>query len=110
MSPDQLVQWALEVWIAVLAAVFAYRLVTGGIRTDGLLSVMPGRQVEPERIVLLIATVAGAAYYAMAGLEAAGSADGNAGSLPDVPDEVLFLFGGGQFFYLTGKLTRSIKP
>ena len=97
-----------EVWILLvgLAALFAYRLLTGGIRVTGLLYDKSAGRGErgpgafsPARLQLLVVTVAGALYYmtmVFRGVEP--------GHFPVVPKWLLMGVGGSHAFYLGGKL------
>jgi hypothetical protein len=104
----------LEIWafaIGLLAAVI-YRLATGRINLRGLLRDKrppPGGlergefgRVSPTRVQLLMLTVAGAFGY-LALVPTAGP-----GTLPDVPRELLYLFGGSASIYLGGKGTPLV--
>jgi predicted secreted protein len=97
---------ALIVWLAAIAAIVGYRMLTGEIETDGLLSSNPDEPIDPERVAMLVGTIAAAAYYAFTALSSLGN--GPVTSLPDVPDLTLELLGGSQILYLTGKLARRI--
>jgi hypothetical protein len=103
-----------EVWILFggLGAIIAYRLLTGGIRMEGLLydksstrsdttgkrAPSPGR-FSPGRLQLLIVTIGGALYYLLLLM---GSE--RRGEFPVVPKELLLALGGSHTFYLGGKL------
>ena len=98
---------ALIVWLTAVAAIVFYRMLSGEIHCDGLLRRAPNEPLDPERIVMLIGTVAAAAYYAATALS---TMDGvSVGKLPDVPDLTLELLGGSQLFYLAGKIARTIN-
>jgi hypothetical protein len=99
---------SLEVWSFALglAGIVFYQLVTGRINLRGLLldkSIMirdpqagPGR-ISPTRVQLLTLTIAGVSVY-IASLPAAA-----AGTLPDIPIEMVAVFGASASVYLGGK-------
>lgn len=84
-----------------LAAVIAYRILTGEINTKYLLY---GTQKDgtkyfsPERVQLLLFTLGTALFYVADVLKRR-----NSGVLPDVPAETLALLGGSHAIYLGGK-------
>lgn len=84
-----------------LAAIIAYRILTGGINTKYLLY---GTQKDgtkyfsPERVQLLLFTLGTALFYISDVAK-----HRNAGVLPDIPVETLALLGGSHAIYLGGK-------
>ena len=94
-------------WLASAAAIVAYRMVTGAVSTSGMLRGTVGGSVDPERIQMLLGTLAGAGYYAALSLALIGSP--HIERLPDVPTLFLTLLGGSQFLYLGGKLARKVS-
>lgn len=104
-GPFELIRWELEVFLAALALVVALQLVTGRIRTRGLLhGRITGRSwgrdayLSPERIQLLLFTLGAAAHYLSLAVDGA-----RAGTLPPVPDAWLPILGGSNALYLVGK-------
>lgn len=91
-----------EIWflISALAAIVAFKMLSGGIRTKGLLRDKQTGTVSPARVQLLLFTLVGAAAYLTQVVEQA-QAGGHA--FPDVPQELLWLIGGSQALYLVGK-------
>jgi hypothetical protein len=93
----------LEVFVFLggLAAIIAYRILTGEINTKYLLY---GTQKDgtkyfsPERVQLLLFTLGTALFYGADVLKRR-----NSGVLPDVPAETLALLGGSHAIYLGGK-------
>jgi len=79
-----------------LALLIAYRLLTGGISLNGLLT-MDGEQFSPERAQLLVASVAGLLAYATATL--------SQGKFPEIPNSLLALFAASHFIYIGGKVS-----
>lgn len=98
--------WFVSAWLAALAALIGYRLLSGGIAMGGMFSTHGAGTVDPERVQLLIATFLGAAYYARSAATAAGDAALTA--IPDIPADVLAVIVGSQFLYLGGKLGRRL--
>ena len=97
----------LAIWVAALATLVAFRVLTGGIRVTGLLSDARQR-VSPERFQMLAATLAVGVLYATTTLRA--------GAFPETPPGMPVLdsastllvaaIGGSQGLYLLGKLLR----
>lgn len=93
----------LEVFgfVASLAAIIAYRLLTGQINSRYLLY---GTQKDgtkyfsPERVQLLLFTLGTAMFYLNEVMQNRAS-----GILPDVSTETLALLGGSHAIYLSGK-------
>ena len=91
-------------FLAALLATVLFKLLSGGIRTRGLLTDKETGEFSPARLQLLGATVVGAALYA-AQLPAA------SGGLPPVPDVLLVVVGGSNLTYLGAKIySRFIGP
>ena len=90
----------IGIFLAGLAVIVGYKLVTGGINTRGLLADTEHGQLSPVRIQLLLFTLIGAASYAALIGEAI--ANGTR-AFPAVPDELLAVVGGSQLIYVTGK-------
>jgi hypothetical protein len=105
-DPARLLEVALIAWLAAIAAIVGYRLLTGGITTDGLLSTRGGG-VDPERVQMLMGAIAGAIYYANDSLSLLGTE--NIRHLPDPSTLVLSLLGGSQLLYLGGKFARNFR-
>lgn len=81
--------------LAVLLALVAYRLLTGRIRTAGLLTGPAGAALQPDRVQSLYLTLlTAAAYVALCT---------RAGALVEPPLLLLAAQGGSQVLYLIGK-------
>ena len=52
-------------WLAVLASLVFYRLLTGGILLDGLLARTPNGPISPERMQPMIASLIAVGGYAL---------------------------------------------
>jgi len=94
--------------ILALGTVIAYRVLTGRIRTAGILKATPESPVNPDRAQLLIVVLAAVAYYAYLGARAIGAPEGVIDSLPTPPGWVVTAFGGSHLIYLTAKQARRI--
>ena len=101
MSSEMLAAFVtFEIWtfLVILLALVGYKMLNGGISSDGLLSTTQDRtEFSPGRLQFLIFTIVVAASY----LVAASSAE--PGLLPDVPMEIALLIGGSSSIYLGGK-------
>jgi hypothetical protein len=93
----------LVVFLFVLLFVVAVKMLNGDILTDGMLSHESGGDIDPERLLMLIGTIMGAFAYLSYGL----SKGAHDGALPDIPEELLTALGGGNLFYLSGKIFRN---
>jgi hypothetical protein len=104
--------WVLQLgllsWLGALIFIVVFRLMTGAISLDGLLAhdKSDGRGVA-ERLVLLLATLGFALYYASSALHA--PLEGLHPSLPDVPEGVVTALLGANGLYLTGKIADLRK-
>ena len=101
-------------WLAAIAAIVLYRLLTNKISTAGMTKGTTGGGIDPERIVMLFTAVGGALGYGAYALSTGPIVlEGTEEAakrliMPDVPNALLATVGGGQLLYLTGKLSRSI--
>lgn len=106
----QLIAFATATVVVLLGAVVALKLFNGTIGLKGMLVSAPGGPVQPDRLLLLGLTVAGAFAYLTYGL-AHGVSDG---ALPDIPEDVrselLTFLGGGNLYYLVRKYTFERGP
>ena len=93
-----LVTLEIEVFLAALAAIVAFQMLTGRINTSGLLSDPRDGSFSPARLQMLVASLAVAAAY----LGRLGDWH-DFSSLPDIPPEQLALLGGSHAIYLGGK-------
>jgi hypothetical protein len=102
----RLAKWEVILFVGGLAAIVGYKLLTGGINTRYLLyGTRPDgtRYFSPERVQLLVATLAIAAQY----LLAASHTDSH--SLPTLPGGTLQLLGLSNSVYLGGKAWNTFK-
>ena len=110
MTPSAIsgvIQYAVLPWLFLLFAVVLIRMLRGDINTTGLLTTTPDGRLNPERVVLLAATIGALAGYALQTLSTE-ICDPTTGvcSMPEPPDSLLVLFAGANGIYLSGKLTR----
>jgi hypothetical protein len=85
-----------------LAAVVAIQMLTGRINVRGLFQRKDGSaQTSPERVQLLLATIAAAASYL------AEVAKSNPGTMPDVSNHWLYLMGGSSGLYALRKAWKT---
>jgi hypothetical protein len=95
----------LLAWLAALILLIAFRLMTGEIRLDGLLSHSADTSSGlPERMTVAVATLGYALYYAGTALHT--PLDAMHPSLPDVPDSILTVLFGINGLYLTSKIAN----
>lgn len=108
---------AILVFLAVLVAIIAFKLLVGEINTSGLLEDKQTGALSPGRIQLLGTTLIAAGTYVIELVQTL-----TPGQLPQhvlsVDKELLWLAGGSQLLYLSGKsrsfwldgLVRLIRP
>jgi hypothetical protein len=86
------------VFLALLSALLAYRMLTRQIALKGLLgSSLAPEQVSPERVQLLLATLFVSARYLREAMHSTGNA------LPDVSKTSLTIIGGSSGIYAAVK-------
>ena len=94
MSPATFFEYFLQIWLAALAAVIAYRLLTGGISLNGLFS-MDGTRFSPERLQLFIVTLLMIVAYAEESLRTM--------QMAPISNELVAFFAASHAVYLGGK-------
>jgi hypothetical protein len=98
MSFSQILHYELLSFLYLLAAVVVYQMLTGRINTTGLLEQKDGSEgTSPERIQLLLATIAAAAGY----LSKVPNAPN--GQLPEISNDWLYVMGGSSALYILRK-------
>lgn len=93
------IQWEGLAFLFALFGVVVMRILTGGLRTRGLIEGITGRGarfVSAGRVQLLIVSLAAAAQYLT-------QVWNNPQRLPDIPQNWLLFFGGSQLLYLGNK-------
>lgn len=98
------IQGTSVVFLAMLALIVAYLLLTRKINLNGLLRDHHDGRLSPGRIQALVATIFGSASYLMSVL-----AHPAAESLPPVSNELLVIVGGSHSLYLAGKLGSMLQ-
>lgn len=99
-----IVAWSTLAWLAAVTGIVFYGLLTGRIRTDGLLRDTAQSSLAPDRIQLLMMSLSGALAYLAYALHTIG-----ADSLPPVPPTFVGLMGGSQLVYLAPKIIRRLR-
>jgi hypothetical protein len=93
-----------EVWclLGALFLLIGYRILTGKIKLNGLLSAKHrDGGLSPARIQLLVLTLTGAFYYVMKVID-------NPTELPAVPQSLLLALGGSNLFYAGSKAYHQL--
>lgn len=92
-----------EVWglVGGLALIVAYRLLTGGINTGGMLNEKGTGSYSPARLQLFLFTLVGAVYYASLCYQSK--------TFVKVPSEVIAILGGSNGFYVVRKFF-NLRP
>ena len=92
-----LIGWEVEIFLLATFAIVVGLMLTGGINTRGLLGQNADHtSASPERVQLLLATLAAAYGYLSQLLK-------NPTQFPDVPRDWLLLLGGSHTFFLGRK-------
>jgi hypothetical protein len=98
MTIARILHFELLGFLYALGGVVLYQMLTGRIKLTGLFSQKNNTgQTSPERVQLLLATIAASASYLG---EVARTTSGN---LPDVSTNWLYVFGGSSGIYIAGK-------
>lgn len=104
MSLIRILHFELLGFLYALAGIVLFQIATRRINLDGLITRKNGSdQVSPERIQLLLATIAASATYFSQ------VAANTSGKLPDVSPQMLYLFGGSSGIYVAGKAWTTFK-
>jgi hypothetical protein len=104
MNAVELLRLEGEAFLVVLAAMLAYRMLTRRINLRSLLARKDGSDgVSPERVQLLLTTLALAARYIRDATHATN------GALPDVSPQWLAVFGGSSGVYVSVKAITTWK-
>ena len=100
MSIVRILHIEAMIFLYGLAATVVYQMLTGAINVSGLLSQKhkPGQpETSPERVQLLLATLAAASSYIGQVAHSSGA------TLPDVSNQWLYLMGGSSGLYALRK-------
>jgi hypothetical protein len=104
MDPITILRWEGQGFLAALAMILVYRMLTGEIRLAGLLQRKNGEgEVSPERVQLLLATLALSAKYLGAVVH------GTGGALPDISAQWLYVFGASSGVYASVKAWTVLR-
>ena len=104
MSIARFLHFELLGFLYALGGIVLYQMFTGRINLSGLFTQKNNTgQTSPERIQLLLATLAASASYLG---EVARTTSGN---LPDVSTNWLYVFGGSSGIYIAGKAWAAKK-
>jgi hypothetical protein len=95
MNPGDFLGWFLQAWLAASAAIVAYRILTGRISLNGLITI-DGSRFSPERLQLILITIGILASYTESALSTK--------SMPALPSEFVAVFAASQVLYLGGKI------
>lgn len=99
-------RWEVTLFVYALAAIIAYRLLTGQINTRYLLHGVRrdgSRYFSPERVQMLLATIAIAFQYLMLAHQAP------PGQMPNLPEGSLQVLGLSHAVYLGGKGLNAFR-
>lgn len=88
-------QWLIVFLMTAFGVRILYGLLIGEIALSGLLT-MDGNRFSPERLQLILVTVAGVIAYVGSSV--------SAGTIVEIPDSLLVLFGVSHSVYLGGKV------
>ena len=118
MEIEFLSPWFLYSYVVLLAIVpvrVIYDMLTGRMPLSGLFTAAPSpanprpNAIDPERLALFGATLAGAGYYLTITFEQMTKAEPHLESLPEMPEEMLIALGLSQSTYVTGKFFRAFN-
>ncbi|MGH6871330.1 MAG: hypothetical protein ACREHE_07480 [Rhizomicrobium sp.] len=106
-----ILQYGLLIWLGAVGLAVAYRLLNGDMIVTGMLAHdgAGGRSGEttPERMQLMAVMLGAAFAYIWQAVDAFHG--GHIKSLPEVPQNLLLIFGGSNVLYLSGKIGRTIR-
>ena len=104
LSPIRIMHFEALGFLYGLAVVVAYQILTRQINLQGMLQRKDGSgQTSPERIQLLLATIAAGARYLTQVAQAPN------GIMPDIDNSWLYLMGGSSGIYVLHKAWSTFK-
>ena len=104
LTPTRILHFEALGFLYGLAVVVVWQLFIGEINLQGILRRKDGTgQTSPERVQLLLATIAATARYA------AQLAQAPSGTLPDIPGNWLYVMGGSSSLYVLQKAWSTFK-
>jgi hypothetical protein len=102
LQPAELATVSIVGWLVGGAIMIAYGLLTGAIRSDGILRDRATGEITPDRMQLLVLTLGGAISYVIDALDHLGDS-----RLPEISTPLLATFGVSQLFFLIPKFLRQ---
>lgn len=107
MDVVKLLEVGLLVWLMLLAAIVAGRILQDDIGTTGLLAARRGAAIDPERVLALALFPSILFYYVIQTLNAdLPFTPAGRPIMPDIPENLVTLLTGGNGLYLAGKIAR----
>ena len=103
MEPIRILRFEGLSFIVLLGVLLAYRLLTREINLDGLLRHRRGGPVSPERVQLLVATIAVSFRFLVAATHEGSN------SLPEVDAATLSVFGASSGLYAAVKALKAFR-
>ena len=104
MDPISILHWEGLGFLYLLAAILAFKLLTRQIYLGGLFArKSDGTPVSPERIQLLVATLAVSGTYLGDALHS------TSGTMPDVSPQMLYVFAGSSGIYASVKAFTTLR-
>lgn len=109
MEADTFLEWIIIATFVAAVGIILYKLLTGGIDMTGLLRTRASdERIEPERIQLLMGSIAATAIYVSYVLSEAANAEDALQAFPEIPETAVLLLAGGNVLYLSGKIARTV--
>jgi hypothetical protein len=103
MDPIHILQFEVKAFLFSMTAILGFKMLTRRIGLNGLLlRKQDNGQVSPERIQLLLATIAMSAKYISE------TVHGSSGVMPDVSPGWLYLFGVSSGIYVSVKAMMTM--
>ncbi len=104
LSPIRILHFEAVGFLFALAVVVAFQLLTRQINLRGVFHRKDGSgQTSPERVQLLLATIAAASHYLTQVAQAP------PGTMPDIDNNWLYLMGGSSSIYVLHKAWNIFK-
>ncbi len=103
MEPIRILRVEGLLFVMLFCALLAYRLLTRQISLNGLLRQSRDAPVSPERVQLLVATIAVSYRFLAAAMH------GTADSLPQVDGITLSVFGASSGVYAAVKAVKAFR-
>jgi hypothetical protein len=105
MTPVHLLQFEVRGFLFGLTAVLGYKMLTRNITLNGLLNdENSNRNISPERVQLLLATIAMGSRYIGQVSQSTGVT-----ALPDISPNWLYMFGGSTGIYMAMNAFKTLR-